>query len=457
MHAGIRSAIPWFGVRKYARELQKAMVKLRADQRKFVTAIARLRRERDHMKAQMAELGTLSALELEQQRARLQQGLEQLRAERREAIQASDRAVSEARTQLEIIRQAMVETEETALLQEVGVYRYRHPLADAVSYQKELALVQERIQSMAKDVDAAVAAPADWVVNGSLDQGRVMVKETARLMLRAFNVEADSLVRSLEPYKLDAAVAQLTKAAHAIAHLGRTMSISLSESYVQARVAELELTADFLNRRAEDKEAERAERERIRQERKAQHEMEWERERLQQKRAHDANVLLTLLQRGDDEAAAHMRERLRSIDHAIESVDFRAANVRAGYVYVISNIGSLGPNMVKIGMTRRLDPLDRIRELSDASVPFDFDVHAVFFSKDAAGIEAALHERLANRRVNQVNTHRKFFRVTPAQVKAQLTELAGDLLQFQDVPAALEYRQSQVLARASATNVSAPM
>ena len=120
----------------------------------------------------------------------------------------------------------------------------------------------------------------------------------------------------------------------------------------------------------------------------------------------------------------------------------REQNTRAGYVYVISNLGSFGEEMVKVGMTRRLDPMDRIRELSDASVPFNFDIHALFFSKDAVGIESAMHERLAARRVNLVNQRREFFRATPQEAKTHLAELAGELLQFQDVPEALEYRES---------------
>jgi hypothetical protein len=106
--------------------------------------------------------------------------------------------------------------------------------------------------------------------------------------------------------------------------------------------------------------------------------------------------------------------------------------------------------MVKIGMTRRLDPMDRIRELSDASVPFNFDIHALFFSKDAVGIETDMHARLGDRRVNMVNRRREFFRAAPLEVKAHLAELAGELLQFEDVPEALEYRQSQEQALTAA-------
>jgi Meiotically Up-regulated Gene 113 (MUG113) protein len=101
---------------------------------------------------------------------------------------------------------------------------------------------------------------------------------------------------------------------------------------------------------------------------------------------------------------------------------------------------------VKVGLTRRLEPLDRIRELGDASVPFRFDVHALFFAQDAVGIETSLHARLADRRVNRVNLRREFFYVTPVEVKEHLADLAGELLSFEETPEAVEFRQSQLAA-----------
>ena len=137
-----------------------------------------------------------------------------------------------------------------------------------------------------------------------------------------------------------------------------------------------------------------------------------------------------------------MRAQLEDLDKAIEDVDYRAANVRAGYVYVISNLGAFGESMVKVGMTRRLDPMDRIRELSDASVPFNFDVHALFFSDDAVTIETKLHQRFADKRVNRVNLRREFFYATPAEVREHLLELTGELLSFEETPEAVEFHQS---------------
>jgi hypothetical protein len=170
--------------------------------------------------------------------------------------------------------------------------------------------------------------------------------------------------------------------------------------------------------------------------------MEREKARLEKERQHYVNARQALLDKGDVEGAARLPEKLDEVARAIEDVDYRAANIRAGYVYVISNIGAFGEEMVKVGMTRRLDPLDRVRELGDASVPFRYDVHALFFADDAVGIETALHQRLADKRVNLVNPRREFFHATPAEVKALLAELAGDLLHFEDFPEALEYRQS---------------
>ena len=134
---------------------------------------------------------------------------------------------------------------------------------------------------------------------------------------------------------------------------------------------------------------------------------------------------------------------MHEIDEAIEQNDYRTANIRAGYVYVISNPGAFGPNIVKIGLTRRLEPMDRVRELGDASVPFPFDVHALFFSDDAVTVEADLHRAFAERRVNHINQRREFFFATPAEVRAVLLEQVGNLLEFAEEPEATQYLQSK--------------
>lgn len=415
--------------------------------RALLAEVDSLGAQRDQLKEQLESLGAFSVLQLEARRADLEREIAnqatRLERERTDAVEAF-RATS---NQLDDVRKAIVATEDLALLQEAGIYRYRHPLTDAVSYEKELASIDEKIKAMVRKDGGAVLAATDWTVNGSATQGRAMVRDFSKLLLRAFNAETDNLVRGLKPYKLDAAIERITKVAEVIERLGRTMHIKISTPYFKVRVHELELTADFLQKKAEEKEAERVERERLREERKVRQEMEKERARLEKERQHFSNALETLVAKGDDVGAARLREQLSDVQRAIEDVDYRAANIRAGYVYVISNLGSFGGEMIKIGMTRRLDPMDRIRELSDASVPFNFDIHALFFSKDAVGIESAMHERLAARRVNLVNQRREFFRATPLEAKTHLAQLAGELLQFQDIPEALEYRESLTRAQ----------
>jgi uncharacterized protein YgiM (DUF1202 family) len=409
-----------------------------------------MRRERDKAERQLEELRALSAAQLAARSGELEELIANQKGELARKRGETDAARAAAEKELDDLRKMIVVTEDIALLQEAGVYRYRHPLTDAVAYERELARIEHEIKEMTKKDGGAVLAATDWTVNGSVREGRAMIRDFSKLMLQAFNAEADNLVRDLRPYKLHAALERLRKVSDTIERLGKRMNIRISKSYLQLRQRELELTADFLQKQDEQREAERAERERLREERKVQQEIERKRARLEKDRQHYSNALQALAAKGDDAAVARMREELADVDRAIESVDYRAANIRAGYVYVISNIGSFGERMVKIGLTRRLNPLDRIRELGDASVPFGFDVHALFFSDDAVRIETEMHQRLADVRVNVVNRRREFFRATPLEVKAHLSELAGEMLQFQEVAKALEYRQCVSLGAPSA-------
>lgn len=386
-----------------------------------VTADARIAQ----LKAELHRLGALDLAELDRRRQEL---ANQIRQEH---------------LQLDALKAQVAVTREDAILQEVGIYAYRHPLTDAAAYKVELVRLQDQIKSMATRDGEAIQASSTWTVNGSAAQGRTMIREYSKLMLRAYNAEADNLVRGLKPYKLTASLDRLNKVALTIERLGETMSIRISGPYHYLRVRELELTADFLEKQAEEKEREREEKARLREERKAQLEMQRERERLDRERQHHLNALAAVEAAGEGEAAERLRAQLADVDRAIADVDYRAANVRAGYVYVISNVGSFGPDVIKVGMTRRLEPRDRIRELSDASVPFNFDVHALFFSADAYGIEAKMHQLLADRRVNRINARREFFYATPVEAHEKLKALAGEILEFAETPEAVEYHQSE--------------
>lgn len=435
--------IPLFGARARARELTAELDALRSRTAELgILSVAELQERKDNLEREIARQTECLTRERDEATA----DLEREAAQHRDQLLALERRANEERSSLEArlvsLRGEVTVTEETAVLQEVGIYEYRHPLSDAVAYQAELKQVKDRIKTMCRKDGGAIRAATDWTVNGSAAQGRKMVRETSKLMLRAYNAEADVLVRTMKPYKLDSAIDRLTKTTATIAKLGTTMSIHISTDYHSVRVRELELMADYLAKREEEKERERAERERLKEEQRAQRELEAERKRLEKEQQHFQTVYEALLAKGDEAAALRLKDQLDDVERAIHDVDYRAANARAGYVYVISNLGAFGERIVKIGMTRRLDPKDRVRELGDASVPFRFDVHALHFSGDAVGIEAELHRRFDDRRVNRVNGRKEFFYATPRDVKEHLMELAGEILTYDENAEAIEYHQS---------------
>jgi uncharacterized small protein (DUF1192 family) len=455
--AGSGTHVPLFRARSHAKALatELAAVKQRVDHLALLPVAeleerkAALTAETDGLQATLdrerAEAAAQVAAESSAARGQAESDLGALRVERGQLV-----------AQVAALKREVVVTEETAILQEIGLYEYRHPLSDAVAYQAELERLQDQIKVMARKDGGAVLASTNWTVNNSVTKGRAMVREYSKLVLRAYNAEADNLVRGLKPYKLGSALERLMKIAVTIERLGKTMDIKISSAYHALRMRELELTADYLEKRAEEKEREAAERDRLREERRVQQELARERARLEKEHEHYSNVIRRLVEQGRLDAAAEHRATLGQIEQAIQDVDYRVANVRAGYVYVISNIGAFGERMIKVGLTRRIDPTERIRELGDASVPFRYDTHALVFSDDAVGLEAKMHDRLASQRVNWVNRRREFFYASPEEAKQHLLELSGELLEYMDEPEAVEYRQSLNHAKAIASGEPAP-
>ncbi len=410
------------------------------------------------------EIGPLKQ-EVEKNRQEKQE-LEQLRSQANflrdektrldyELSQMSNNAteIYKIKAELEKLRTTVVEVRETAILQEVGIYSYRHPLDGAPAYKAKLTTIQKNIKDSVA-AGSAILSTTQWTVNGSTKDGMKMVKDLSKLMLRAYNNEVDNAVRSMKPYTLESSIARLEKARETIVKLGATMNIRVSDHYHSLRIQELEYTADYLAKVAEEKERQRAEREQAKEEEVARREFEREQDRLRKEEAHYASTLAKLKQDGDLEAASQIENKLSEIQDAMDGISRRAANIKAGHVYIISNIGSFGPEMVKVGMTRRLDPMERVHELSDAAVPFHYDVHAIVFSDDAVGLETHLHHELDQYRVNLVNARREFFRIHPTEVRKIIERLGELILEWQEEPEALEWRQSEK-TRHEMTNISA--
>ena len=389
----------------------------------------------------LQEIGGNDVLAVKEAQARLTLEHQQLLASNEKALEQINAEIQKSSKQLQQLRSEVVSLDETATLQSNGLFQFEHPAEDSVRLELELANTRKKIKEMIKD-KTAVRTSTDFTFNNSAAEGKRFMARMAKMMLRAYNAEAENAIIRVKAGNLSTAIERLTKTKIQIEKLGTMINLSISNTYHHLRIRELELAAMHLQAKAAAKEAEREERARLREEAKAQAEMERERKRLEKEQRHYQNAIATLREQGRTDEIQELEVKLNEIQKGIDDVDYRAANIRTGYVYVISNIGSFGEQMVKIGMTRRLNPFDRVSELSDASVPFNFDVHAMHFSEDAVGIEAELHRRFANHKVNRVNTRREFFYVTPAEVKQELLKVAGNILEYIDEPDAEQYRES---------------
>lgn len=333
----------------------------------------------------------------------------------------------------------LVVLNDEAVLQSVGIYRYHHPLENAADYKAKLKDIEVQIAELVRGA-LAIEVSSSFSFENSLAKGKKLSSDLAKLMLRAYNSEADNCIRSLRAGNVQTAKKRMEASRKAIAKLGSIMEMNVSDTYHELRLSEIELTADWLMKKHEEKEQQREERARIREEKKVEKEFAEERERLNKEKLHLENTIATLAERGETDPT--LAEKLERLNDAIEQNDYRLANIRSGYVYVISNRGAFGENIVKIGLTRRLDPQVRISELGGASVPFRFDVHALFFSEDAVTLEGELHKHFEDRSVNAVNQRKEFFFATPGEVRTVLLEKVGNLLEFSEAAEALEYFQS---------------
>lgn len=393
--------------------------------------------ENERLEALISEYGLNDVSQLDE----IKRGLhDQISAAEQELarLRAEARASEAERAQ---VQDEIVNLRDTAHLQEYGLFDFENPAESSVALATELESVRSEIKRLVRAGDATVAT-SNFTFNNSAAKGRKFVNDMSKLLLRAYNAEAENCIKTVRAGNLDAAQKRLSTVSTQVERLGTMIDLRITSGYHRLRLKELELASRHLQALQVEKELERARRDELREQKKAEQELAREKERLQKERTHYLNALAALEANGDVEGAERLRAKLDDVEHAIENVDYRAANIRAGYVYVISNIGAFGPDVVKIGLTRRLDPMDRVNELGDASVPFRFDVHALFFADDAVAIEAMLHQEFADQRLNKVNLRREYFRATPEQVLTALREHNVEVLEFTLDPAAAEYRSS---------------
>lgn len=370
-------------------------------------------------------------------------------AKHRSDLATIQHQISQAKTEL-------VETNETVLMQSFGMYKPHYSFANATGYKEALAKVRF-LQKESIKAGTAATGSANWTVDGDRRKGAKMIHDMQKLLLRAFNMECDDVIDHVKFNNIDAAKKRIETAFSTISKLGSVCGVAITDSYCNLKIQELHLAYEYQIEKQKEKERLKELRAEERERAKLEKEIEAERKKLEKEAKHYSNALQQILQQiasaspvdlpALEEKKSELEAKIADTDKAREQVDYRAANQRAGYVYIISNIGAFGEDVYKIGMTRRLEPMDRIDELGDASVPFDFDVHALIFSEDAPALETALHHAFEDRKLNMINTRREFFRVSLAEIKAVITQNFDKTVEFIDVPEAAQYRQSELIRK----------
>lgn len=414
------------------------------------------------------EAASLQA-ELERTKALLTPELLELKAQsdklaemREEEEAAQQRKIDALQELIELTKQVnekkkfLVNFDDELLLQEFGLYKPRFDFQSVDEYKAKIKALREEEKGFVRSINES-AKKTSWTVNGSKTEGRKMVLDTTKLLMRAYNGECDEIVRKVKFSNIDASLAAMEKSAQTISKLGRVMGISIPGAYVSLKQQEARVAFEYARFKEQEKERMRELRAQEREAAKLAKEIAEKRKKLEKERKQYQDALDQVIAQmkdavGDDLVALQEKKRelesnLGEVQKAVADVDYREANQRAGYVYIISNVGSFGQDVYKIGMTRRLDPMDRIMELSDASVPFNFDVHALIFSDDAPALEASLHRAFEDDKVNKVNTRREFFHVSLDDIKRVVKENYDKTVEFVDVPDAEQYRISKLMEK----------
>lgn len=362
---------------------------------------------------------------------------------------------------------------------EMGVYEPHFDFSDSEEYKREVAEVRERQKAMVSAISSpissserslweaagqaamgdstgqptmnpaglAVLCSANWSVDGSATKGRTMTNRAIRLTLRAFNNECEAAIANTRWNNVNAMEKRIIRSFEQINKLNDSNKVSINVEYLKLKLIELFLTHEYREKlkaeredRAEAMRLARDEQRLLRDLEKAQEDEERYARLLEKAKAEASEIVGPQLDAFGDQIRT-LEQDLADARKKLERAKAMAEQTRSGYVYVISNIGAFGEGVVKIGLTRRLDPIDRVRELGDASVPFSFDTHAMIYSDDAPTLERTLHGEFGGVRINAQNLRKEFFRVTLDEVESALQRLAPDAPFFKDIEAQ-EYHET---------------
>lgn len=381
-------------------------------------------------------------VELQEKRDKLVNQVEKLNVE-----------LSDLNNQKNKKKKELITLDEEILMQDFGLYQPKYDFVTSEQYKTKLDDLRNKQKQMIKD-KTAVHYSTNWTVDGSKAKGTKMTNDNIKQILRTFNTECENAIDRVKFNNIDSMRKRIEKSFESLNKLNQTVNVGLKPSFLNLKIEELYLAYEYQVKKKEEKEEQKRIREELREQAKLKRELEEARKNIDKDLKHFTNALETLnIQLNNNELNQEQREALlnkkneleeqiNTLTNNLKDIDYRQENQKAGYVYVISNIGAFGENIYKIGMTRRLNPQDRIDELGDASVPFNFDVHAMIFAEDAPALENALHKAFDNKKVNMINQRREFFNVKLEEIEKVVRTNFDNTVEFIKTPEAEQYRES---------------
>jgi hypothetical protein len=363
----------------------------------------------------------------------------------------------EISAKISVLRRELRKLEEQEFVESFGFYESKYDFQGSESYKKRLDVIRSQQKQMIKEGEAAVC-PTEWVVSGSKREGKKMTNNFLKLVLRAFNGECDASIMKVKYNTVQTMENRVRKTYDDLNKLSQTTHCDITSKYLNLKLQELWLTHEYQERKYQEQEEQRIIRDQMREEEKAIRELEKAQQEAEREERRYSEALEKA--RRDVESATgkaqeqllsqiqELQQRLLEAGENKERAISQAQLTKSGHVYIISNIGSFGEDIYKIGMTRRLEPMDRVKELGSASVPFPFDVHAMIFCHNAPDLESRLHRHFHDRRLNKTNERKEFFRVSLNEIVQAVREIDDELkickseITFTQVAEAADYRKT---------------
>lgn len=429
------------------------VARLEAQQQQSEATIQALQVKYNDLENRTRELGLLDALAVQQRVLDEETRLAAIQVE----VAKSQNELEATRTQLKTLQQQILGAEDTILLESFALYQPKYQFTNSSDYKARLDTIREDQKQTARGLSAAVDSWDHSGVELTKAQWKQLRKDVLKLALRSFNSESEYCVDNVKFSNLEKMEERIRRSFETCNKLLKHIDAWWKDVVLERKLEELYLAHEYQVKRQEEKEAARQAREDQREQEKLEKEIREARAKIEKERKHFTSALQKLKARLDAAQDPQDRDDLQAridelsaqhskLDEEEKLLDYREQNARAGYVYVISNIGAFGEGVYKIGMTRRLEPLERVDELGDASVPFRFDVHAMIFSDDAPALEAKLHTHFAAGRINKVNGRKEFFRADLKEIEAVIRANYDAVVEVVHAAPAEQYRESLLLA-----------